>query len=118
MLKLTTFLLFLLSFQHFFAQIDQYDQLKKQYEHFRKIEKQDSALFVAKEMNSWAFQNETDTSLRYAVSLRYVGNCFYGLEILDSTLFYYEKSLQTLINQNRSNSIDAASCYGNIGKYF
>ena len=84
MLKLVTLLLFLLSFQHFFAQKDQYDLLKKQYDHFRKIEKQDSALFVAKEMNIWALKNETDTSLRYAVSLRYIGNCFDNLKLKHS----------------------------------
>ena len=102
MKKLFTLLLFILTFLQFFAQQDYYDQLKKQYDNFRKTEKFDSAIVVAKEMNVWALKNETDTSLRYAVSLRYVGNCFYSMEIVDSAFYFYNFSLKILDRQKRN----------------
>ena len=97
------------------AQKDQYDQLKIQYDDFRKVEKHDSALYVAKQMNTWALKYETDTSLRYAVSFRYIGNCYNSMQIPDSAFFFYNNSLSTLIKQNRSESTDAANCHGNLG---
>ena len=95
------------------AQIDYYDQLKSQYDQLRKEEKYDSALVVTKQMSDWALQNETDTSLRYAVSLRYMGNCYNNLQIGDSTLFYWDSSLSALEKQNRSETLDAGYCYFN-----
>ena len=83
------------------AQQNHYNQLKVHYDSLRKVENHESALLVAKQMNVWALQNETDTSLRYAVSLRYVGNCFNELQIGDSTLFYWDNSLAILEKQNR-----------------
>ena len=62
-----------------FAQKDTYDQLKTHYDSLRKAENFEGALVAAKQMNTWSLKNETDTSLRYAVSLRYVGNCFNSL---------------------------------------
>ena len=38
------------------------DQFKNQYDRLSKENKHDSALLVAKQMNAWALQNETDTS--------------------------------------------------------
>ena len=107
-----------LFWSYFLQAQDTYDQLKTQYDRLRKEEKHDSALVVAKQMSAWALKNETDTSLRYAVSLRYVGNCFDKLQIGDSTLFYWDNSLAILEKQNRSESIDAARCYHNKGIFF
>ena len=92
-----------------------YDQLKNQYDRLSKENKHDSALIVAKQMNAWDLKNETDTSLSYAVSLRYVGNVFVQLNKGDSALFYWDKSLVTLVKQNRSETADAAYCHNNLG---
>ena len=91
------------------------DQFKNQYDRLRKENKQDSSLIIAKQMNAWALKNETDTSLRYAVSFRYVGNCFNSLKNIDSAKFYYDFSLKTLITQKRGKSINAIRCFHNIG---
>jgi tetratricopeptide (TPR) repeat protein len=96
-----------------FAQKDTYDQLKTQYDSLRKAENHEGALLAAKQMNAWALQNETDTSLRYAVSLRYVGKIFGKLELADSALYYWDKSLAALSVQGRSESENAANCYFN-----
>ncbi len=76
------FFLLLLLFaysQDSFGQSDVYEDLEAAYDQFRNEGKNDSSLAVAKKMNAWALQFETDSSLRYAVSLRYVGNSFSGL---------------------------------------
>jgi CHAT domain-containing protein/tetratricopeptide (TPR) repeat protein len=78
-----------------------YDQLKAVYNLLRKEQKQDSALVVAKQMTIWALKNETDTSLRYAVSLRYIGNCFVSLNKTDSAIHYYESSIRNLEKEKR-----------------
>ena len=56
-----------------------FDEMKKQYDTYRKAEKQDSALAVAKRMNKWALKIEKDSSLNYAVSFRHIGNSFNSL---------------------------------------
>ena len=91
------------------------DQFKNQYDRLSKENKHDSALLVAKQMNAWALKNETDTSLRYAVSLRTVGKCFNSLKNIDSAKFYFDFSLKTLITQKRGKSINAIRCFHNIG---
>jgi len=92
-----------------------YDQLKNQYDRLSKENKHDSALLVAKQMNAWTLKNETDTSLRYAVSFRYVGNCFGSSENFDSAKYYFDFSLKTLITQKRGKSINAIRCFHKIG---
>ena len=109
------FVAFLLVNTGVFAQKDTYDQLKTQYDSLRKAQNYESALLVAKQMNTWALEYETDTSLRYAVSLRYVGNIFDKLELADSALYYWDKSLAALSVQGRSESEYAAKCYFNKG---
>ncbi len=101
-----------------FAQKDTYDQLKTQYDSLRKAENFEGALVAAKQMNTWALKNETDTSLRYAVSLRQVGNIFMKLQIGDSALFYWNKSISILEKQKRSETLDAARCICNIALLF
>jgi len=108
-------LIFILSSIDLKAQKDQYDQFKIQYDSLRKVESHEGALLVAKQMNTWALEYETDTSLRYAVSFRYLGNCYNSMQIPDSAFFFYNNSLSTLIKQNRSESTDAANCHGNLG---
>jgi CHAT domain-containing protein/tetratricopeptide (TPR) repeat protein len=97
------------------AQTSEYEQLKFEYERFRKEQKLDSVKLVAKEMNRWALIHEGDTSLRYAVSFRYIGN---GFSETDSSLFYYQKSIDVLRLQGREFGIDLAlSLYNNAVIY-
>ena len=111
--------LFVFLFLSYFANSqDTYISLKSQYDRFRKEEKHGSALLVSKQMNVWALQNETDTSLRYAVTFRYIGNCYYQVSVDDSALYYWDRSLIILEKQNRSEFIDAAHCYNNKGYFY
>ena len=90
-------LLALISFNNLLNAQDLFDAYKIDYNRLRKEEKHDSSLLVAKQMNAWVLQSETDTSLRYAVSLRYIGNCFKSLRQSDSALFFYKKSINSLV---------------------
>jgi CHAT domain-containing protein len=80
------------------AQKDPYDQLKTQYDSLRKAENHEGALLVAKQMNAWALQNETDTSLGYGVNQhdeRVYFNKSYNVTlsmVSDSLQNLYEKS--------------------------
>jgi hypothetical protein len=78
---------------------NQYDLLKIQYDSLRAINNIPEALKITKQMNQWALENEGDTSLNYAVSFRYIGNCFVNN---DSSLFYYNQSKYILENQERN----------------
>ena len=97
-----------------YTQNADYKIYQKKYEYYSNENKLDSALIFAKQMNSWVLQNEGDTSLRYAVSYRYIGNCFHS-KIPDSTLFYYEKSLLILSNQGREIHLESANVLFNLG---
>jgi CHAT domain-containing protein/tetratricopeptide (TPR) repeat protein len=108
-------LLALISFNNLLNAQDLFEKYKIDYDRLRKQEKHDSALVVAKQMNTWANKIETDTSLRYAVSLRYVGNCFTSLNNVDSAKFYFDFSLSSLTRQGRGKSINAIRCFHNIG---
>ncbi len=100
------------------AQTEDYTTLKSQFDSCMSIKRIDEAIIFAKKMNKWALGNEGDTSLRYAVSFRHIGNCFSSLEKNDSALFYYNKSLDILGKQNRLSSLDASFCYLNIGNQY
>lgn len=80
-------------FSIFNAQTD-FPALKQQFIDYRKADKQDSALLIARKMNQLALQEETDTSYWYALSMRYQGNPHYSLGNIDSTLFFWEKSVE------------------------
>jgi tetratricopeptide (TPR) repeat protein len=97
-----------------FAQTDAYHQLKIQYDSLRKAENHNGALLVAKQMNTWALQNETDTSLRYAVSLRYIGNSHETLGNTDSTIYYWTKSV-VLFEKHHPKIPDYISIINNLG---
>jgi tetratricopeptide (TPR) repeat protein len=113
--QLFFFFAFLSLLSKVIAQKDTYDQLKTQYDSLRKAENFEGALVAAKQMNTWALQNETDTSLRYAVSLRYVGVCFYNVQELDSAKTYYQFSLEALKLQNREDHSGYTACLNNLG---
>lgn len=100
-----------------YSQIREYETFKEKYEKYKTENNLDSALIFAKQMNSWAFKNEGDTSLRYAVSTRYIGNCFHS-KIPDSTLIYYKKSVSILSDQGRKIHLESANGNFNIGLYY
>ncbi len=108
------FLVFLSSLSGVNAQKDTYDQLKTQYDSLRKAENYEGALLAAKQMNTWALQNETDTSLRYAVSLSYFGNAHEKLGNRDSTFFYLNKSVE-LFEEYHAMHPDYAMSLNNLG---
>ena len=119
MKKVLFLLLLLFAYsQNGYGQSGVYEELKVAYDQFRKERKNDSSLTVAKKMNAWALQFETDSSLRYAVSLRYVGASFGSLSRNDSALYYWNKSLEVLEKQQRAESLDAASCQNNLGSFY
>ena len=80
--------IFILSAQTLLAQTDAYELLKSQYDNYRKENKQDSALLIARKMNHLALSNEGDTSLKYAVSFRLIGNCFSSMKKNDSAIVF------------------------------
>ena len=92
-----------------------FDEMKKQYDNFKKEEKHDSAIAVAKRINRWAFEIEKDTSIHYAVSFRYIGNCFLEKQVNDSAIFYFNRSLAQLTLQNRKEHPDFANSLFNLG---
>ncbi len=119
MKKVLFLLLLLFAYsQNGYGQSGVYEELKVAYDQFRKEGKNDSSLTAAKKMNAWALQFETDSSLRYAVSLRYVGISFTSLSRNDSALYYWNKSLEVLEKQQRAESLDAASCQNNLGSFY
>lgn len=98
-----------------YSQNYDYDNFQKKYKHYSNENKLDSALFFAKQMNSWALKNESDTSLRFAASYRYIGNCFI---LADSALYYYDLSLLILKKQKREIHSDYSKTLNNIGNIY
>jgi tetratricopeptide (TPR) repeat protein len=100
-----------------YSQGNIYDELNSQYKRLIQEQQLDSALIFAKQMNSWALKNEGDTSLRFAVSFRCIGNCLQG-NISDSSLIFYKKSVSILSNQGRKIHLESANGNFNIGLYY
>ena len=109
------FLLALISFNNLLNAQDLFDKYKIDYDRLRQQEKHDSALLAAKQMNTWALQYETDTSLRYAVSLQFIGRSFYNLQDFDSSKYYYEKTLLFLRKQKQSTSVEYTETLNSLG---
>jgi len=96
-----------------FSQTD-FPALKQQFLDYRKADKQDSALFIAREMNQLALKEQTDTSYWYALSLRYIGNCYHNFSQIDSTYFYWTSSLK-LFEKFHSKNKDYVIVLGQVG---
>jgi len=105
------FLFFILASFGVRAQDRSYEQMEADYNRFKSEGKKDSVLLVSREMNEWAFNNEGDTSFRYACSFRYIGN---GHINKDSSLYYYNRSKLELEKQNRNTCIDYAYALYNL----
>ena len=100
------------------SQSDQFERLKTQFDSCQKNKLHEQALNIAKQMNSSVLRMETDSSLRYAVSYRYIGNSYSSMHLDDSAIYYWNKSLAILNNQNRLYSLDASYCYNNLGNFY
>ena len=96
---------------------DIFENYTIEYNRLRKQKNNDSALFVAKQMSEWAVKNESDTSLKYPVGLRYIGNCFYSIQNNDSAIFYYKLSLEILEFQSRFKD-DYFNCLEKLGDLY
>lgn len=100
------------------AQIDPYDEMKTNYDTYSKEKKYEEALLTAKQMNAWALENESDTSLRYAYSCKYMGNSYSDLNKTDSAIFYFKKSQRILLGQNRELTEINAVIHRNLGNSY
>ena len=109
-------LIFILVSINLNAQSD-FPDLKRQFLDYRKAEKQDSALFIARKMNQLSLQEQTDTSYWYALSMRYQGNPHNTLGNKDSSIYYFEKSVE-LFEKYHPESEDYASSLNNLGSLY
>jgi len=100
------------------AQLDQVNRLQQIYDSCNSRMQFECALRVAKQMNQYLYNTDSDTSLRYAISFRFIGNSFSDLRIFDSAICYYNKSLDILNKQKRTSTIDASYCFLNIGNVY
>jgi len=84
------------------AQLDPYDQMKADFDSLRNEDNYEEALATAKQMNAWALENESDTSLRFANSNYALGRVFYFLQDYHSSISYLENALdlQQKLNYN------------------
>lgn len=98
-----------------YSQDSIYYDFQKKCDYFLSEQKIDSAIYFAKQMNVWSLKNEGDSSLRYAISYRYLGNCFSDMALIDSSIYCWNESINILQKQKRSKSIDAANCFYNLG---
>jgi CHAT domain-containing protein/tetratricopeptide (TPR) repeat protein len=97
------------------SQNDRYTELSTQFSRLKEANNYDSALIVAKEMNAWTLKNESDTSLRYAVSFRDIGECFEFTELSDSAIHYYILSLDVLQKQQREEHLEFGRTMNYLG---
>lgn len=74
------------------AQTD-FPALKQQFLDYRKAKNQDSALYIARKMNQLALKEQSDTSYWYALSMRYQGNPHETWGNMDSTIYYWKRSV-------------------------
>jgi CHAT domain-containing protein len=95
------------------AQTD-FPALQNQFLDYRKAYKQDSALFIARQMNALALREQTDSSYWHALSFRYVGNIYYSNGNYDSTTFYWVKSV-LLFNKYHLNHPDYGVSLNSLG---
>jgi len=111
-MKYFTFFFLMLGFNSF-AQTD-FPALQNQFLEYRKADKQDSALFIARKMNQLSLQEQTDTSYWFALSFRYLGNPHNTWGNKDSTISYWKQSAE-LFEKHHPESFDYASSLNNLG---
>jgi tetratricopeptide (TPR) repeat protein len=111
-MKYFTFFFLMLGFNSF-AQSD-FPALQKQFLDYRKADKQDSALLIARKMNQLSLQEQTDTSYWFALSFRYLGNPHNTWGNKDSTISYWKQSID-LFKKYHHESSDYAGGLNSLG---
>lgn len=91
-----------------------FDIFKYQYDSLLINNDNEKALIIAIAMKEDVIRVEKDSSIRFPISLRYIGNCFSNMHNFDSALYYWKYSLKILNKQNRIKTLDAGYCYLNI----
>lgn len=99
-----TILFILLSIIAFASNAQNWELLKKEYDVLVENKKDSLSVLKAKELFNWVSQNENDTSINLPISLKLIGNSYLYIN-RDSSLFYYNKSLELLKKQNRTSHI-------------
>lgn len=111
-MKYFTFFFLMLGFNSF-SQTD-FPALQKQFLDYRKAEKQDSALFIARKMNQFSLLEQTDTSYWFALSFRYLGNPHNTWGNKDSTISYWKQSID-IFEKYHPESSDYAKGLNSLG---
>ena len=83
-----------------------WEQFEKDYNNLLDNKQNELALTKAKEMYSWAKENESDTSLHLPISLKFIGNSFLNFN-KDSALKYYRYSIEYLKSSNNLSTKEA-----------
>ena len=95
------------------AQTD-FPALNQQFLDYRQTGQKDNALFIARKMNTLALKEQTDTSFWYALSWRYMGNLHNSWGNIDSTIYYWRKSVE-LFEKYHIGNPDYASSLNDLG---
>jgi CHAT domain-containing protein/tetratricopeptide (TPR) repeat protein len=82
------------------AQNNDYSDLKARYDNAIESNSQDSAYYLATQMKEWAFRNESDTSFKYGVSQRLIGEYFMSIQVMDSAKYYLSFSVDFFSKKN------------------
>jgi tetratricopeptide (TPR) repeat protein len=107
------FIAFFCIYQSTNAQTD-FPALSQQFIDYRKANKQDSALYIARKMNQLALKEQSDTSFWYALSMRAQGFPYYNRGDYDSTLYYWKKAVD-LFKEYHPNHSEFASSLNHLG---
>jgi len=117
-------LLYFITIREVYGQSYDFNFMKSKYDQFRINEQNDSALYVARELNNYTLNSETDTSIKYVMSLRLIASCFSLLEQADSAIIYANNGLVLLQKQNKKSVKEYTEIlnllgiiYKNIGEY-
>ena len=109
-------IIFILASLNLKAQTD-FPALKQQFLDYRKADKQDSALLIARKMNELSLQEQTDTSYWFALSFRYLGNPHNTWGNKDSTISYWKQSID-LFEKYHQKDPDYIIGLNSLGNYY
>ena len=115
-MNLILLLIFILVSINLNAQSD-FPDLKRQFLDYRKADKQDSALFIARKMNQLALLEQTDTSYWFALSFKYLGNPHNTWGNKDSTISYWKQSID-LFEKYHQKDPDYIIGLNSLGNYY
>ena len=100
------------------SQTDPCAELQSRYDSLQSTEDDEAALNAVLELSDCLLQAESDSSLRYAVSLRWVGNRFIDLAHVEEASDFYQQSLDVLSSQGRTSHPDFAHGLNNLARNY